>query len=137
LWRRQLCADDLSGLAEDFDRDEPCFLLEHDPVCGVAFARQHERGADIGVPGKGQFAHWGEDADMRGVRRVLRRQDEGGFRVIELARDGLHCGSVQPLRIEHHRQWIAAEWLVGEHVDGHVTALHHGSSLSVHRRART
>ena len=53
---------------------------------------EDEGRADVGVPGEGHFGGWGEDAHVGGVGGVGGREDEGGFGVVELSRDGLHCG---------------------------------------------
>jgi hypothetical protein len=59
-----------------------------------------------------------EDADARGVGRVLRRQDKGGLRVVELGGQRLHVGVRDPPRVGHDGERIAAEAAVGEDVQG-------------------
>jgi hypothetical protein len=48
----------------------------------------------------------------------LRRQHEGSLGEIELAGDGLHLRTAQRSRVGHHRERIAAEFAVGEDIDG-------------------
>jgi hypothetical protein len=70
------------------------------------------------------FPVHGKDANLCVVRRVLRRQHEGGLGIIELGRNRLHLGGRQPAGIQDHRQRIAAEGAVGENVDGDIASLH-------------
>jgi len=92
-------------------------LLEHVMLgrLGIA-ARQYVAGADIRMAGKRQFRPRGEDPHPRVVLRIVGRQHEGGLGQVELRRDGLHVGLTQAARLGKHRQRIAAETLLGEHV---------------------
>ncbi len=74
----------------------------------------------FGMAGKGKFGTRGEDAHPRVVTRVVRRQDEGGFRQVELGGNGLHLRRVQSLRVREHGERVAAELAVGEHADRDV-----------------
>ena len=65
-----------------------------------------------------------EDAHLRVVGRVGRRQHESRLRIIELAGDRLHLFGRQPAGIEHHAERIAAEGAVGENVHSDITPLH-------------
>ena len=85
---------------------------------------ERERCTDIGVAGEGELGHGGEDADARGVGRVLGRQDEGLLGVVELARDRLHLLVRQAARVEDDGERVAAEGPVGEDVDGDEGDLH-------------
>ena len=111
-------------LARHVERHQTRDLLEHQPVAAPAHARQHEGGPDIGMAGEGQLGLGREDADMGGVRRVLRRQHEGRLGEVELGGDGLHLLRRQALGVGHDGQGIAAEFPVGENVDGLEGAFH-------------
>ena len=74
-------------------------------------------GADGRVPGERHLGRRRENAHARGVRGVLRLQHEHRLGQVELARDRLHARAVEPVGVEHHRQRVAAEALVGEHVE--------------------
>jgi hypothetical protein len=60
------------------------------------------------VAREGHLALWGEDAHVRGVSRVLRGQNKGGFDVIELDGKRLHLRIRQTLGVEHDRDRVAA-----------------------------
>ncbi len=90
----------------------------------LVFQRQQHRRAHRGVAGEGQFMGGGEDAHAGAVRRVARRQQEDGLGEVELPRDLLHGRIVQPLRIQHHGQRIAAEGAGGEHIERDKAARH-------------
>ena len=77
-----------------------------------------------------------EDPHLRGVRRVLRRQDEGGFREVEFGGDGLHLPGRQALGVEDDRQRIAQELRAGEHVDGLELQAHRTSAGTYRVRGR-
>ena len=86
---------------------------------------QRDRSADRRVAGKRQFVARREDANSGAVRLVFRRQHEHRFRQVELPRDGLHGGRVEPVGIEDDGQRIAGQDLVGEDiVDGIISAFH-------------
>ena len=70
---------------------------------------ERDRRAHRGVAGEGQLAPRHEDADRGRMGGVARRLDEHRLRQVELARDRLHRGGVEPLAIEHHRQRIAGQ----------------------------
>ncbi len=65
-----------------------------------------------------------ENAHARGVRLVLRLQHEHRLRQVELARDGLHRRRIQPVGVEHDRQRVAAEPLVGEDIENVIVEAH-------------
>ena len=69
------------------------------------------------MAGEAHLDVWREDAHLRGVRGVLRRQDERRLREVHLVRDPLHQPHLNVLRVEHHRELVARQRLVGEHVD--------------------
>ena len=130
LRRRKARPGDRAGLSHHLHGHKAGDLLEHHglradrPAVTRAFPRQRKGGADIGMAGKRHLRPRREDAHLRGMRRVLRRQDEGGFGEIELGGDRLHLARRQSGRIEHHGKRIAAERPVGEHVDGHEGQAH-------------
>ncbi len=70
------------------------------------------------MTGKRHLGAGREDAHLRGMRGVLRRQHESGFGEVELGGDRLHLPRRQAQGIDDHGERIAAELPVGEHVDG-------------------
>ena len=121
--------DRLTVAIADLDRHGAGALLEHHPG-GFPMRRkraargQHERGADVGVAGERDLGGRREDAHPARVRRIVGRQHEGGLGVIELARDALHLLARQARRVRQHRERIAAEAPLGEHVTGAVAIAH-------------
>ncbi len=117
------------------DADDADLLLQHDQRVagcrgpGRAQLGQQRAGSDGGMTGEGKLGRGREDAHARGVRGILRLQDEGGLRQVELARDRLHAAGIQAVRVEHDGERIAAEALAGEHVEDMI-----GEG---HRRARS
>src|SRR5262249_3076873 len=85
---------------------------------------QNISGADIRMTGERQFRTWREDANLRGVRGILRWQDEGRFRKVELRSDGLHLRACQRGRFRHDRKLVTAEFAIGKDVDGNEMNLH-------------
>jgi hypothetical protein len=61
------------------------------------------------------------------VRRIARRQHEGGLAIAEFDRDLLHAGVAQALGIEDNGERIAGKRLVGEYIGGDITARHKAS----------
>jgi hypothetical protein len=72
------------------------------------------------MAGKGHFLRAGEDAYLRCVLRILRRQDEGRFGVVELCSDLLHLFAAHATRIQNDTERIVAEALRGKDVDRDV-----------------
>ena len=65
--------------------------------------------------------------------RVVGRQDERRLRQVELHRQRLHLLVGQPARVGKHRERIAAEAPVGEHIDGdELISRHDGPRCCVH-----
>ena len=58
-----------------------------------------------------------EDTNLRGVRRILGCENERGLRKVHLASDALHELGGEVLPVEHYRQLVAGQRLVGENVD--------------------
>jgi len=129
----ELAADAPVLAARDGDGNEPCVLLEHHRPRLVqrperARAREHERGADVGVAGEGHLGRRREDAHAA-VVPLLRRQHERRLGVVELAGDQLHLGGAEPLRLGQHGERVPAEARVGEDVAGVVAVAHMEPSL--------
>jgi len=119
LRRCQARADHRSAVGQQAEADKPRLLLKNHRIArgaagAFALFRQYEGGADIGMAGERQFGAWSEDAHLRGMRRVLRRQHERGLGQIEFGGDGLHLRAGQRPAIRDDRQRIAAEFAVGE-----------------------
>ena len=130
LRRRKARPGNCAAFADHLHGHKAGQFLEHHalgsdrPAVTGAFPRQRKGGADIGMAGKRHLRPRREDAHLRGMRRVLRRQHEGGLGEIELGGDRLHLDRRQSARVEHHGQRIAAERPVGEHVDGYEGQAH-------------
>ena len=63
----------------------------------------------VGWPANGSSAAGVKMRKARAMRRIARRQHEHGLGMVELARDRLHRGGVEALRVEHDRERIAGE----------------------------
>ena len=112
-----------AAVAHHFGADRAGNLLEdhcraYRAVEHRAGAGKRERCTDVGVAGEGELGHGCEDADARGVSRVLGRQDEGLLGIVELARDRLHLLVRQAACVKDDGERVAAEGPVGEDVDG-------------------
>ena len=121
----------------DPDRADP--LLEHDQSVpmpgrrrGLELGKQRGR-ADGRMSGEGHLYGRSEDAHARRVRVVLRLGDEHGLGQVELARDRLHARRVEAVGVEHNGQRVAAEPLVGEHVEDVIGQAHRRHSLTLGR----
>src|SRR6516162_7058264 len=129
LRRRQPRADDRGSVLDQVEPDQAVSLLENDGSADAAsgafaFLRQNKCGADIGMAGEWQFGARREDANLRGVRWLARRQYKSGLGQIELAGDRLHLRAGQRRCIGKNGERIAAEFAVGEDVDGNERNLH-------------
>ena len=125
LRRREFGADEPALLGHDLDRHEARALLEQEPRRRFfRQRRQHEGGADIWVACKRKLPVHREDAHLRVVGLVSRRQHKSRLRIIELGGDRLHLFGRQPAGIEHDGERVAAEGAVGENVHSDVTPLH-------------
>ena len=69
------------------------------------------------MAGEWQFALQREDAHAIIGARQGRRQQEGGLRQVQPARDRLHLFGIEALGIGDHRQRIAGEIVAAEDVD--------------------
>ena len=67
--------------------------------------------------------------------RVVHRRGFGKGQV-ELARDRLHAGAVEPIGVEHDGRRIALQRRFGEHVDDGVAELGHAASRFCSRKVR-
>ena len=84
LRRRQTRAGGGISVFDQIEPDKAGLLLEHErlgqPAAGfVCFHGEDIGGADIGMAGERQFGARREDAHLRGVHTILRRQYEGGL----------------------------------------------------------
>ena len=77
------------------------------------------------MTGEGHFLGAGEDADLGGVGGVFRRQDEGGFGVVELGRHLQHLRIAHPARVQDHGKRGAAETRLVEDVDRNLVERGH------------
>ena len=73
---------------------------------------------------KRQFPVHREDAHLRVVGGIGRRQHKGRLRIIEFGGDRLHLFGRHPAGVEHDGKRIAAEGAIGEDVHSDVTPLH-------------
>ena len=101
LRRRQTGAEDRLSFFDQIEAYQAGLLLEHQRIAdrasvAPAFARQNKGRADIGMTGERHLGARRENANLRRMRRILRRQDEGRFRKIELGGDRLHLLGRQP-----------------------------------------
>ena len=78
----------------------------------------------LGWPANGISLVDGEDAHLRVMGGIARRQHEGRLGIVELGRDRLHLRGREPAGIQHHGERIAAEGAVGEDVHGDIASLH-------------
>src|ERR1700737_1041989 len=65
-----------------------------------------------------------ENANLRVVGRIARRQHEGCLRIIELGGDSLHLRGRETAGIHHHGKRIAAEGAIGDNGHGDIAPLH-------------
>jgi hypothetical protein len=100
-------------------------LLEHQfgRAAAVEDREQHGR-ADRRMAGEGKLRRGRENAYTGAVGGDGRWRHKNGFGVIELTRDRLHGGGVQPIRIEHDGERIAGEFLLREDIEGEEAAFH-------------
>ena len=131
---------DVAGLelpgrgAQDMHAHEAGLFLERVMFRRIAgHRRQDVAGADVGMAGERDLVLAGEDAHAGMMPRVLRRQDEGRLRQVELGGDRLHLRIRQAGCVRQHGQGIAGEALVGEDVDGDVVIAGHGGLRTLRR----
>ena len=115
------------GANDEADRllEDQADLLAAQQVRRLQRGDEHRR-ANRRVAGEGQLGGGREDARVRHVHRVARRQQEDRLRQVELARDGLHRGLVEVLGLADHGQRVAGERAGGEHVEDVVAPRHRG-----------
>ena len=117
--RRNARAADLMARTQDMHTHQPREFLEYIMLGRIVVALcQHVAGADIRMTGERQFGARREDAHVSMMLRVVGRQHERRLRQVELHRQRLHLLVGQPARVGKHRERIAAEAPVGEHIDG-------------------
>ena len=100
---------------------------------GTAQVREQDGGADGRVARERQLGRRREDAHARSMGAVLRLQDEHRLGQVEFAGDGLHALGRKLIGIEDDSERIAAEPLLGEHVEN-VIREQHGRILSKRRK---
>ena len=89
------------------------------------------------MAGERHLARGSEDADAGRALRPRGRQEEGRLREVHLARNRLHLGVAEIIRVEDDGQRIAAEDTVGEDVDlGEAVLARHPDTAAVERGQR-
>src|SRR5207253_1873739 len=112
--------DKAAAFLDPAHRDRADSLLERElerATRDQSLVRKHPGGADGGMARELQLAGGREDADLRGVRRIFRRQDEGRLRKVHLARDALHVVGRNLTTVEHDRQLVSSKRLLRENVN--------------------
>ena len=106
------------------DRDDAGAHFQSQLVAAEAQRAAHVRRTQRGMTGEWHFVRGREDADQRGG--ALRRQDEGGFRQVELARKRLHGGGIERAAIFDDGQRVARQACAAgrEHVENAVAEFH-------------
>ena len=61
-----------------------------------------------------------EDAELRGVVWIVRRQHEGRFRAVELNRDLIYLRVGHTARVQNCGERIAAKTEIRENIDGDI-----------------
>ncbi len=87
------------------------------PARRIVPARQHVLRRDRGVADEARLAARGEEARAHRMVVGVGSEDEGGFRVVELARDGEHLRLGKRVGIQHHPGRVAGKGLAGECID--------------------
>ncbi len=131
LGGRQLCKLRLAVRRPYGDGNGSHAFLENDPSLGSlqrndAGRGEHVRGADGGMAGKLQLAARGEDAHLGGMARVVGREHERRFGVVELPRDVLHESRLDVSSIGKDRELVTAKAVVGENVCREISGAHVG-----------
>ncbi len=116
-WYDEAGAAMVAAFGVDTAFHRPDFFLDHDVAAGTAPQRQHQRGADGWVSGERHFPPGRKNARGRRAAGRLGREHEHRFRMIKLARDGLHRHAVDAVGVEDHAERIAGEASAGEHIE--------------------
>ena len=101
----------------------------------VAGGDQDMRRSKGRMPGERQFVGRGEYPYLTRVVGVLRRQDKGGFREVELPRDHLHLLIRKTFRFRKNRELVATKDPIGEYVHRVELIASHAHSLADRRTA--
>ena len=114
---------DLDRTGNDADA---LFEPEGGRACFAVAVQKSEknRGADRRMPGKGQFANGGEDAQLRPAVGVLGGQHEHRLRQVELASRRLHGLLAETFGVQHHGQRVASMASSREDIERDETAWH-------------
>ena len=84
---------------------------------------EQECGAQRGMSGEGELFFHGEDAHLDALLAFggeIAREDECGLRQVGFARQQLHVGRGKAAGVGEHRQLIALQRLLREHIELHV-----------------
>jgi hypothetical protein len=120
-------------------RTGPIFELEHEARAAASAIEPPSSTAvpTVGCPGKRQLGGGRrENPDLRAVSPHRSAETEHRLRQIELARDRLHRGGVEPFRFEHYSERVSGETPVGEHIERNETAAHEAPLDWFRRRIR-
>ena len=134
--RRQLRKDRTTTRAANGHPHRPNAFLEHD-IRDVASERdfadrsEHVSRSDRRMSGERKLRPRREDPHASCVRGVVRRIDECRLGEIEFARDVLQALFRDSACVGKHRELVAAERLVGEHVSGDEAILGHADKDGV------
>src|SRR6202047_3605904 len=90
----------------------------------VLFHHKRTGCADRGMPREVELRPRCEDAHPTRVRRIVLRQDEGGFAEIEFTSNLLHALGRNAGRVRQNRELITAERVRTEKIDVGKGALH-------------
>src|SRR3984893_3708771 len=90
----------------------------------VLFHQKRTGCADRGMPREVELRPRCEDAHPTRVRRIVLRQDEGGFAEIEFASNLLHALSRNAGRVRQNRELITAERCRTENINDVKCVLH-------------
>src|SRR5207244_1099778 len=110
------------------ERAHPVF----EPQRRVPTVREHERRPDGRMSGERKLARGREDPQPV-IATLLRGHHERGLRQVQLLRRGLHRAIVDRAAVAEHRELVAAELPVGEHVDERVLVTGHARRATASR----
>ena len=88
-----------------------------------------DRASDGRMAGERHLVERREDAHVRPVARIARRQDEGRLRQVEFVGDAQHACRIEPACIQNHRQRVASQGIGSEDIPDLVFASAHQFAL--------